>query len=115
MATNSARTRRLLHEMALEEAAIMARIKEARELAGLTQSALADLLQVHINTVANWERQHMPTMRDLPRLAAALNKTPDWLLYGEDAPAEGLTERLDRMEQMLTEVLHRLPREAASQ
>lgn len=114
MATKSARTLRLLHDMAMEEAAVMARIKEAREGEGLTQREVADALEIHVNTVANWERKHMPTMRDLPRVAKILNRTPDWLLYGDDAPVEGLSERLDRMEQMLEEVLRRLPHKAAS-
>lgn len=114
MATNSARSLRLLREMAYEDAAVRARIREARTAAGLTQKEVADALQVHHNTPGNWEREYTPTMGELARLAPIIKTTLNWLLYGEDAPVEGLSERLDRMEQMLEEVLRRLPPLAAS-
>ena len=100
--------------MALEEAAIMARTKEARERADLTQQQVADALEVHQNTVANWERQYVAPLKDLARFAAITHTTVEWILHGDDAPVEGLAERLDRMERMLAEVLVRLPPAAAS-
>lgn len=109
MTTKSAQTRRLLEEMALEEAAIVARTKEAREATGLTQEEVADALETHVNTIRNWENEYPVPMRNINRLAAILKTTPEWILHGEHAPAEGTSERLDRMERMLEEVLRRLP------
>lgn len=115
MATNSRHTRRLLREMALDDAAVIARTREARELAGLTQEEVADALERHINTVRNWEKSIRVPMGMLNQLASVLNVTPEWILHGDDAPAVGMAERLDRMEQMLVEVLRRLPPEGSPQ
>lgn len=64
---------------------IAERIKQAREDADLTQTELADLLQVHPRTVQNWERQKEPiTAHDrLLDVAGATGVSLEWLLFGD--------------------------------
>jgi DNA-binding transcriptional regulator YiaG len=44
----------------LSHVGIAQRVKKAREEAGLKQTELADLLQVHWRTIQNWESQTEP-------------------------------------------------------
>jgi len=102
--------RTLLREMALEEAAIMARCRQARDAADLTQEQVAEFLVVHVNTVANWENSYMASPRELARLAPVLQTTVEWLLHGdaEIVPAPTLAAvllRLDRIEEALEKLV----------
>jgi len=55
------------------------RIKEAREAAGLTQTALADLLGQGERTVQAWERnERTPRLPALTLLAAKLDRPVSW-------------------------------------
>src|ERR1043166_2728280 len=69
-ATKSRTERRFSSSRYLEEllaevdrAAISLRLQESRELAGLTQAEMAEILHVHLNTVQNWES---PRKRTIP-------------------------------------------------
>lgn len=60
------------------------RIKELREVAGLTQNELAEQLNVNQTAVSQWERNTaMPSAEKLPMLADALHCTID-ALFGRD-------------------------------
>lgn len=91
---------------ALEEAEIRARIKRARNEAGLSQEQLADLLAVHPKSVQNYENDHVPWRR-IRDIAAITGRSAQWLLHGEDAPGgdETLDERLAALEAKLDRLL----------
>lgn len=56
---------------------------------GLTQSALAELLNISNRTVSKWETgEGLPDISLLPDIAKALGVTTDELLAGKKAPAE---------------------------
>lgn len=56
---------------------------------GLTQSALAELLNISNRTVSKWETgEGLPDISLLPDLAKALGVTTDEILEGKKAPAE---------------------------
>ena len=56
------------------------RIKKARLAAGLTQQAAADLVGTHATRVSHWERGISPRPEVLPKIAAALGVSTDYLL-----------------------------------
>jgi transcriptional regulator with XRE-family HTH domain len=59
------------------------RIAWARKAAGFkTKKALADALGVPSKTVERWEKDTAPGAEQLPRLAAVLGVTADWILSG---------------------------------
>ncbi len=61
------------------------RIRQARKEAGFTQKKLADLVEVHWNTVARWERNEVECRLDqMHRIAASTNKPLSWF-FGEEA------------------------------
>ncbi|KPJ74797.1 MAG: hypothetical protein AMS19_14880 [Gemmatimonas sp. SG8_23] len=68
-----------------------ARVREAREEAGLTQRELCEAVgaksyQGDGGTVAHWEAgRAYPSLPRLALLAEVLGVTSDWLLYGEGA------------------------------
>lgn len=74
----------------LTRVAIAQRIKQARNEAGLHQHEVADLLQVHKNTVSNWESQSKPvTPWDrLTELSGVLGVSREWLIHGDPEPTE---------------------------
>lgn len=60
------------------------RIRQARKAKKLTQEQLAEKLDITKGSVSQWESDH--TVPDLPmfiRLVGALDKSADWLLFGE--------------------------------
>jgi transcriptional regulator with XRE-family HTH domain len=58
-----------------------ARIREARDAAGLTQRQLADRLGTVQHVVSGWETgARAPNVANLASLATALDVTTDWLL-----------------------------------
>ena len=84
----------------LDRAQISARMKDAREQAGLTQREIADLLLTHYRTVQEWENiknANVPWDR-LEDWARATGVSRDWLLTGQDAihppPTEEVRETL---------------------
>ncbi len=84
------------------------RLKSAREGKGLTQAALADAVGIKQNTYYRYEatesdkRAH-PKYDTLVKLARNLEKSIDWLLSGEEFPAE-------KMESAPTEGFSFIPR-----
>lgn len=62
------------------------RIAEKRRALGLTQEALADLMDVRAATVSRWERgDFLPPVADFVRLAEHLGASVDWLSAQADA------------------------------
>jgi transcriptional regulator with XRE-family HTH domain len=71
-------------------------LKEARELRGLTQDALADAAEVHRGMIGRYEIDSgKPTIDVLIKLAGALNVSTDYLL--------GLTDKTDGVTHEWTE------------
>jgi len=59
------------------------RIKQARTQMGLSQSKLADMIDVHVTNISRYERgENKPTSQVLSRLADALNISADYLMTG---------------------------------
>ena len=66
-----------------------ARIREARDRAGLTQEELAEKLAVHKMTVSKWERgEREPKGPALLALGRELKVSPAWILGYQDAVSE---------------------------
>ena len=90
------RTLLLLNVFAAEE--IGARIKEAREQAGMDQRDLADLIGLSIRQLQNLEYGASKPYKHLKEIADATNRPFGWFLHGdEDVPTElpqGLAEQL---------------------
>jgi transcriptional regulator with XRE-family HTH domain len=71
-----------------------ARLRTARAAAGLSQQALAEAVDVHVNTVVEWEAgRQVPRVDTVAALAQALHVTPPDLL----APIEGSTPTLQQL------------------
>ena len=80
------------------------RLKSTRKKRGLSQTALASMVQVSQPTVANWEKGgHIPRQDTLKRIATALQTDPSWLLSGE-LPADQ-----NPAHQHLAKPLHHVP------
>lgn len=88
----------------LDRAAISARLKEARERSGLTQSEMADILHVHERSVQDYESVNKTTVPfdRLDEWATATGVTKAWLLQGDEIVDAG--ERLARIEGRLAEL-----------
>ena len=96
----------------LDRAAISARLAQSRDVAGLSQEDMSELLTVHVNTIQNWEslkKRTIPFDR-LDEWAALTNTSKAWLLHGEEAkpPEVGDAEWRERIEERLDEILRRL-------
>lgn len=70
----------------LEAEAISARIKQARQEAGLKQWQMAELLEVIPRTVQNYEEFRVPWDK-LGKIAEVTGKSVEWLLHGDAGPA----------------------------
>lgn len=103
----------------LDSAGIRQRIRQARKAIGMTQQDLADVLQVHKRTIENYENVRVPPWKEFEALASALDVSVGWLLHGDEATepnAAAVVERLavleeaqERVEELLRELLRRLP------
>lgn len=61
------------------------RIISARKKLGMSQSDLADLLEVSRQTISKWETgESLPEISRLPKLAETLDVSVDWLLSKEE-------------------------------
>lgn len=61
------------------------RLIELRKQRGLTQQALADAIELHVNQIKRYEAgTAQPTLDTLVRLAKELHATLDDLVFGED-------------------------------
>lgn len=71
----------------------MYRLKECREIRGLSQKEVAATLKVSAPSVSNWESEKTrPTHDNLEKLADLYGVSVDYLL-GRDAPAEVQKEK----------------------
>ncbi|MGN0693293.1 MAG: helix-turn-helix domain-containing protein [Lentihominibacter sp.] len=62
------------------------RLAEARRARGLTQSEIAEMMDVSFQAVSLWERgESLPDTEEVIRLASALGVSIDWLLTGAGA------------------------------
>lgn len=64
------------------------RIKKLRREKNLSQEKLAEMLDVHLNTVSKWEKGAAPSAKRLTELAKTLHTTADYLLGDTDDPQE---------------------------
>lgn len=109
-ATDVRNLRTLLLVNVFEPEAIGARIKQAREEAGLRQEDLADLLEVSTRTVQNYEAGASKPFKHLNDIAAATRVTTQWLIHGErdrlsrEEEVSGLREELGEVRGQLAEV-----------
>lgn len=74
----------------MSDTSIGARIKAARESAGMTQAGLANAIGVQGQTI--WRYEHgetTPGADVLGRIARACGVSSDALLFGDDEPATG--------------------------
>jgi transcriptional regulator with XRE-family HTH domain len=124
-ATKSRNLRRLLLETLKESGRIRRggvgeRIKQARVEAGLTQDELADLVGVGMRQIQYYEAGESDPYRRIDKIAEVTNTTAGWLLHGDaisdllggDEVASrlgALEERQERVEELLRELLRRLP------
>ena len=78
----------------LDHFAIALRIREGIHRAGMTNLELADVMQVHRNTIGLWTRQADPVIpwNRLGELASVLGVTKEWLLHGEEVPLAPLAQ-----------------------
>ena len=78
----------------MQPASVGGRIRAARLGRGWTQDGLAEAVGVSRSAVAQWETDRAGQVRDtIPRIAAALGVSVEYLLTGEDkhAPREATT------------------------
>ena len=102
---------KLLLVMSLDPGEIGRRITQARVANGWTQLELAINANVSPSTVYRWEKGKLPSVRELVRLAGILGVEGDYLVEGEpnsDTTTRqdaGMELRLDRIEEMLRQLL----------
>ncbi len=88
----------------LDRAAITGRIAKAREESGLKQHELADVMDVHVRTVQNWESKAHPIVpwERLGEIADVTGVSREWILRGEHEEGavsrESLLSRLEDLE-----------------
>jgi transcriptional regulator with XRE-family HTH domain len=87
----------------LDRASIAARVKQAREEAGLTQPELGDAMtpSVHWRTIQTWEsvKQARVPWDRLDEIARLTGRSKEWLVHGEDVtPPTSFTEVAARLE-----------------
>ena len=82
------------------------RLTALRKQRGLTQQALADDIELHVNQIKRYEAgTAQPTLETLVRLAKALHTTLDDLVFGEDsrAPLDELKLQFEALSQFTEE------------
>ncbi|MFP8968015.1 helix-turn-helix domain-containing protein [Pokkaliibacter sp. CJK22405] len=78
------------------------RLIELRKQRGLTQQALADAIELHVNQIKRYEAgTAQPTLETLVRLAKELHTTLDDLVFGEDqrGPIDDLRLQFEALSQ----------------
>ena len=81
------------------------RFREAREIAGLTQSEIANICGISNRTVSAWEKGRAKGMlaQHLFTASAALRVDPKWLATGEVTPNTALAEIVRDLERLPAE------------
>jgi len=78
------------------------RLIELRKQRGLTQQALADAIDLHVNQIKRYEAgTAQPTLETLVRLVKELHTTLDDLVFGEDqrGPSDDLRLQFEALSQ----------------
>lgn len=78
------------------------RLIELRKLRGLTQQAIADNIDLHVNQIKRYEAgTAQPTLETLVRLAKALHVTLDELVFNEEerGPSDDFRKQFDALRQ----------------
>ena len=78
------------------------RLIELRKQRGLTQQALANAIDLHVNQIKRYEAgTAQPTLETLVRLAKELHTTLDDLVFGEDqrGPSDDLRLQFEALSQ----------------
>jgi transcriptional regulator with XRE-family HTH domain len=112
-ATTRKRRARSLRRVELVDADICARIKQAREEAGLTQEHFGDLLNVTKRTVGYYEKEIVPWER-MTEISDITGKPLRWLLHGDDWLSEGELAQLSEIRQKLDALLAAIQPAAAA-
>ncbi|QKN82220.1 helix-turn-helix domain-containing protein [Scandinavium goeteborgense] len=87
----------------MKEMTLGQRIKERRKQIGLSQNGLSKAAGVSDSTISLWESDNTaPRGANLHKLAAALQCSPTWVLFGDEDNSPGEPRVLDA-EQQLTE------------
>lgn len=76
------------------------RLIELRKLRGLTQQAIANNIDLHVNQIKRYEAgTAQPTLETLVRLAKALHVTLDELVFSEDerGPSDDFRKQFDAL------------------
>lgn len=82
------------------------RIAQARkELDGMVQRELADLVGVTERSVAEWEIGGVIPYRHMRRLESVLGKPASWILYGDEGVPADLQGQLGAIQDKLDEIL----------
>lgn len=83
---------------------IAARIRKARQKAGISQSRLAELLGVTRSACSQWESVHgtAPRSQRLEQIATLLGVNYEWLATGRGTPKPGLAETAEVYTSSLT-------------
>lgn len=69
------------------------RLKELRKKAGLTQTELAELVNMHETTIRRWENaKGIPRIEEIKKLAKALNVTEEELLNGDNSSKQWILQ-----------------------
>lgn len=99
--------------MELRTRQVCARIREARTGAGLTLQQMSDLLEVHVRSYQDYERDVIP-YRHIGRIAEATQTSVRWLLSGVDELQllQKMGEALTQLEQGMESVLQQLDENA---
>ncbi|MEC3890126.1 helix-turn-helix transcriptional regulator [Xanthomonas campestris pv. papavericola] len=71
-----------------EKNSLAARIRAARIGIGMSQTELAQKLDVNRATVGHWERKNgfAPSIDHLYAMSSVMRVSPNWLFHGEDRP-----------------------------
>lgn len=80
------------------------RIELARKRAKLSRPELANILEVHTNTITGYERGDRAAYKAVGRVAQATNSDLRWLMFGAE-----YQDPLKRIEGKLDDLLQRLP------
>lgn len=98
--------RKLPHMEMDWEVAIGARLREAREGAGLSRPKVSDFVTAHVNTVIAWEKGEGDFWAQLPVLAKLYDRDLRWLLHGHEwqDPLDLIAKELAQLREVLQEV-----------
>ncbi|MBQ9032137.1 MAG: helix-turn-helix transcriptional regulator [Parasporobacterium sp.] len=89
---------------------IGSRIKKSREIAGLTQERLADLIDVSVQYISDLERGVVgASLSTIIRICETLHVSADFILMGREPQGSASSEysRLDYLSSEQKEVIHR--------